>query len=282
MGGGALPLARPQPGEATAFPEREVPSPDEEYLLYQTLIGAWPFGSPGGEHHAEFIQRIQEYLVKALKEAKINTSWINPDEEYEQGARAFIAAILDPAAGNEFFYDCAAFCKRVDPDSRRPVDYARRRALLAAIRQQSQDDPAALCDRLLQDMESGAIKLYITSKALELRKANQDLFADGAYEPLPAIGEQRRHVIAFARSLSNRRVVVVAARFFCGLGLPARPPLGTEVWSGCALALPDERAFREYRDVFTGNTIRVQEGGTLDLAEALARLPVALLERLPG
>jgi len=299
---------------------REVPSLDEEYLLYQTLLGAWPVVPLDEASRPVFVRRIQDYMIKALKEAKINTSWINPDEEYEQELRSFVAAVLEPAPDNAFLAECAAFAGRiaragmwnslsqsllkitapgvpdfyqgtelwdlslVDPDNRRPVDYGQRRALLSALRYDSQNDPLACCARLLGAPEDGRIKLYVLSQALRFRRANAELFRAGTYDPLAAAGEAADHVIAFARSLSEKQVVVVATRFFMALGAPDRPPVGPEVWRSTRLPLPAGTAPGVYRDCFTGRSFRIafDGDGALELAEVLAHLPVALLARVKG
>ncbi len=299
--------------------DREAPSASEEYLLYQTLIGAWPSSPPAAalseKSLGELGGRLQAYMTKAIKEAKVNTSWINPDEEYEQAIREFVAAILNPAADNAFLQDFVEFgsgiftagmwtslsqvllkltapgvpdlyqgselwdLNLVDPDNRRPVDYALRRTLLEQNRRESLLGPAACCDDLMEHPESGRIKLYTISRTLELRRAQAELFAAGAYEPLAVTGERENHVIAFARSLAERQVVSVAARFFTALGTPGRLPVGAEVWRNTELALPAETTPVTYREVFTDRLLQTEPGAKLPLAEALKHLPVALLVR---
>ncbi len=146
-----------------------MPEANEEYLIYQTLLGAWPLGPCGALEYAEFVKRIQEYMVKALHEAKVHTSWINPYEAYDEAVRQFVARILNQEQSGPFLQDLRAFQQRVshfgllnglaqtllkitlpgvpdtyqgtelwdfsrvDPDNRRPVDYVRRRELLRAL-----------------------------------------------------------------------------------------------------------------------------------------------------
>lgn len=232
---------------------REVPSADEEYLFYQTLIGTWPLVPLDESRYATFVERMQSYMIKAIKEAKIHTSWINPDEEYEQALRSFIAAVLAPASENPFLIEFVPFCRRiahagmwnslselvlkiaapgvpdfyqgtelwdhhlVDPDNRHPVDYTLRRALLAEVFRLVERDPAVACAKMLEAPEDGKIKLYVMSQSLRFRHRHAALFQNGAYAPLRALGDRRDHIISFERSYAGEQVIVVASRFFTAL-----------------------------------------------------------------
>ncbi len=289
------------------------PAPDanEEYLLYQTLVGIWPPGGPGASGEAErarLVERVLAYVNKALKEAKVHTSWINPNDAYDRAVRDFVRAVLDPRTGEAFQADLAPFAERVaragmlaslaqtlvkvvapgvpdfyqgtelwdlslvDPDNRRPVDFAGRRALLDALRAGVEADRRGLVRRLIAAPEDGRVKLFVTSEALRFRRANRDLFERGAYVPLEARGARAGHVIAFARVAGERAAVALAGRFFLKLGPP-----GARTWGDTEVALP---AGRRFRDAFTGRELRVEGGGGLRAAEAFAEMPVALLERL--
>ena len=297
----------------------EAPDANEEYLLYQTLVGAWPLGPLDHETHKQFVARIQEYMNKALKEAKVHTSWINPNEAYDQAVREFIDRILEPNPENQFLMDfielqnttaqagmfnslSQALLKitspgvpdfyqgteiwdfsLVDPDNRRPVDYERRKALLASLREEEQGDQISTVNRLMRSLEDGRIKLYVTNRALAFRRSNRELFATGEYLPLNVEGKQNGHVVAFARKLGELEVIAAASRFFIKLGVAARPPLGSEVWGDSVLALEGKLLPGTYRDVFTGRKVQAlnRDGGYyLPLAEVFANLPVALLERI--
>lgn len=299
--------------------EEEVPDANDEYLLYQTLIGAWPLDPMDSVTYAEFVRRIQEYLIKAMREAKVHTSWINPNEDYERATREFIEAILKLETSNRFLRSFAEFhapiaraglynslaqtllnCAApgvpdfyqgtelwdfnlVDPDNRRPVDYERRRELLASLPLNDDGDLTTLVEQLVANPKDGRIKLYLISRALRFRRACQDLFAEGDYLPLAARGQKGNHVIAFARSLKEQAAVVVSGRFFTRLGDAAHPPTGSAVWGDSTVALDHESAAGWYRDVFTGQRIRAERNGAgfgLPLARVFAHLPVALLERV--
>jgi (1->4)-alpha-D-glucan 1-alpha-D-glucosylmutase len=229
------------------------PSPNDEYLLYQTLVGAWPSTSPdetGGWKN--FCERMENYMLKAIREAKQNTSWINRNTEYERAVSSFVRAVLKPSAENRFLNDFVPFQHRVariglwnslaqtllkltcpgvadtyqgnelwdfslvDPDNRHPVDYARRRHMLESMREVG-DDSAKLTARLMQTPEDGAIKLYAIWKTLCLRRPWRGLFRDGEYLPLAVEGVKANHVVAFARKRETSTVLVVVPRLTAGL-----------------------------------------------------------------
>jgi (1->4)-alpha-D-glucan 1-alpha-D-glucosylmutase len=257
-------------------------------------------------------------MIKALREAKIHSSWLNPDEEYEQATRDFIAKILSPEVA--FLRDFADFqapiaragmfnslsqtllkiaapgvpdfyqgtevwdFSLVDPDNRRPVNYEHRKRLLDSLRDKGADDRASLADDLLRRSPDGRIKMFIATGALNYRQNNRDLFERGEYLPLQSSGERERHVVSFARRIGDKTAIVIATRFF--IRLTSGLPIGPEAWGATAVIMNDELAGC-YRDVFTGRNIHArkrqngsEDGNALPLAEALAHLPVALLERV--
>ncbi|HEY0321284.1 MAG TPA: malto-oligosyltrehalose synthase [Pyrinomonadaceae bacterium] len=295
------------------------PDGNEEYLIYQTLIGAWPFVEMSAAAHGEFVSRIQEYMNKALKEAKVHTSWVSADEDYERAVRAFIARILEPGEQNQFLLEFAPFQRRaaragifnslsqtllkitapgvpdfyqgtevwnlslVDPDNRRPVDYARRRELLNSIKAVEEENQLALVDELMREPEDERLKLYLTRRALRFRLKERELFAGGVYVPLTAAGERVRNIISFARRLADREVLVIAGRFFTRLcDIKSELPVGANAWRD-TVVIAGEQAGATYRDVLTGRSFSAVDyngSGALALADVLAHLPVALLERV--
>jgi (1->4)-alpha-D-glucan 1-alpha-D-glucosylmutase len=293
----------------------EVPDANEEYLLYQTLLGAWPLTAMSTDEHAEFVSRIQNYMSKALKEAKLHTSWINPNEAYDGAVREFVQAVLEPREDNRFLNDLFEFQRPiaragmlnslsqtflkitapgvpdfyqgteiwdfslVDPDNRRAVDYAHRQSLLASLQEVSAGSAAQLVDALWKNALDGRIKMYVTSRALAFRRTERDLFAGGEYIPLRARGRREKHVVAFARQLLEKEVIVVASRFFMRLGAAARWPLDSEMWGDSSLSLEGQLTRGRFRDVFTGIEFDAQTNG-LPLSLLFAHLPVALLERI--
>ncbi len=273
------------------------PSAAEEILIYQTLLGAWP-GAP--EQEAEFAGRVAEFLVKALREAKQNSSWISPREDYEKAVMQFLEAILAPdspfpadlrdllgsiapagarnslgqlllkitSPGVPDFYQGTEFpsFSLVDPDNRRPVDYQRRIETLDSLRRQFAGDPIALVRSLAADLTGGAIKLFVTWRALDFRKTERELFARGEYLPLPVVGPRAGNVCAFARRLEDRWAIAVVPRW-----------THAQIdWSDTALVVPEELPAPEWRDVLTSLI-----PGSFRLGELLAEFPVALLRHTP-
>jgi (1->4)-alpha-D-glucan 1-alpha-D-glucosylmutase len=311
------------------------PDRNEEYLLYQTLLGAWPFepttddgqptgdggtvGSPVvGRPSSEFVERIQGYMVKAIREAKVNTSWLNPNTSYDEAVKAFVAAILEPAPNNRFLADFANLQAKiahfgaynalaqtllklaapgvpdiyqgnemwdlslVDPDNRRPVDFDLRAWLLGELVDLKEERVELAC-RLLEHKADGRIKLYLTHRALQFRRAHADLFRSGAYTPLEATGAASEHVVAFARALGDAEALAVVPRLPAKLmaGDTRVPPLGQAAWGTELLMLPHGAAGRRYRNIFTDEVVvAVERAGVtgLPLAEVFANFPVALFE----
>ncbi|WP_447975295.1 malto-oligosyltrehalose synthase [Nitrospira sp. Kam-Ns4a] len=300
-----------------------IPDRNEEYFLYQTLVGAWPFGPLDEAAWRDFRERIQGVMTKALREAKVHTSWVNPDPGYEEAVRAFVAALLSRDGPNPFleaFRPFQAAVARygavnslaqvllkvaapgvpdfyqgtelwdfslVDPDNRRPVDYARRVRLLAELDQacaRPGDARRELVRDLVRTFEDGRIKLYVTATALRYRRAQAALFREGEYVPLESGGPKRDHVCAFTRLHGERAAVVVVPRLVAGLAPEgAVLPFTEEVWGDTWIAVPSWRPQSEYRNLFTDERLFSETTGdrqTLPVAKILGEFPVALLERL--
>lgn len=297
----------------------EAPDRNEEYLLYQTLVGAWPIGPMEGNANADFIRRMKEYMLKASREAKVSTSWINPNREYEDALLAFNDAILRPgpflsdfqpfqrkisryglynslsqtlikisAPGVPDFYQGTEMydLSLVDPDNRRPVDYKKRVAMLAELkRKEAAMTGAELARELSRKMDVGSIKQYLISKALNYRTVNRTLFEQGEYLPVNAAGERADHVCAFARRLGSASIIVVVPRFLTRL-LPGDESmaLGEAPWEDTYLVLPDDGRETRYRNLFTGEIMVAetrQDGKQgFALSSVFASFPVALMEKL--
>ena len=275
------------------------PDPREEYLLYQTLVGAWPFGGPDDAPPEGFVARVQEYTLKAAREAKVNTTWTETDPSYSEALTKFVADVIEGPDAGPFLKDFLPFQRRiarigvvhslaqallkiaapgvpdvyqgcelwdfslVDPDNRRPVDYDGRKRLLADFRRELEGGTsrADLAARLLAAPEDGAIKLYLIWTALNHRKANPTLYQEGAYRPLEADGDLKANVVAFARHREGRYVLTVAPRLVSGLmGEDARtPPVGRAAWGETRLILPDAAGARRLRNLLTDTTVDVRE-----------------------
>ena len=297
-------------GELTA------PDSNEEYLLYQTLVGTWPLLPMSASDHAGYIQRIQRYMEKALHEAKIHSSWINPNAAYDQAVQSFVANVLNPSSDNPFLEDFRQFqapiaqagmwnslsqvvlkiaspgvpdfyqgnelwsFHLVDPDNRDPVDFDRRRKILTKIGEaKTGADTAALVGRLMSNPCDGAIKLFLTQRALRFRRDHRQLFAQGSYIPLTADGSRSNHLVAFARQWNGRTVIALASRFFLKLRNSHPAPIG-DVWGNTAVLLPGRIKQRSFQDLFTGQKLSVEERGgeaALPLSRIFSRCTVALL-----
>jgi (1->4)-alpha-D-glucan 1-alpha-D-glucosylmutase len=301
-------------GHKRLIENEETPGASEEYLLYQTLAASWPIGTLGDAERAEYLERIQAYLQKALREAKLRTSWIRPDEEYERAISEFLAKVLSKEGENPFLEELVRFqasllrpglfnsaaqtllkmaapgvpdfyqgteiwdFSLVDPDNRRPVDFAKRHEMLASLDALERSGADRLAESLLAHLESGELKLFLVSRGLAFRRRRSELFHEGEYRPVAATGERAAHVIAFCRSLGERQVLAAAARFYTRL---PDPPVGARAWGDSSLAL-DSSAGTIYREILTGRDLPASagtEGPSLALAEVFALLPVALLER---
>ncbi|MBV9080641.1 MAG: malto-oligosyltrehalose synthase [Elusimicrobia bacterium] len=296
---------------------RAMPDDNEEYLLYQTIVGTWPLEKMNSEQRKDYTGRIESYLLKAVKEAKIHTSWINPNKAYEEAVTNFVRAVLAPSSDNRFLKDLEDFqdavampglmnslsqtllkltspgvpdfyqgtelwdFSLVDPDNRRPVDYAARRKILGAI-QRGAGDPLSLCSSLIARPKDGAIKLYIIKQSLAFRGRETALFDSGGYTPAQAEGPRRNNVIGFTRAVGNKAAVALAARFFMDLSLNENNQITPESWQGSSLVLRGPLASAQFRDVFTGRVFRPKGSGgraTIPLASIFRVLPVALLEK---
>lgn len=287
-----------------------VPDANDEYLLYQTLLGVWPPGAGGPD--GAFTDRIKAYMLKALREAKVRTSWVNPNAEYDAAVQEFVGRLLDPQTGSKFLDDFRPFQRQiawfgafnslsqtvlkitapgvpdtyqgtelpdfslVDPDNRRPVDYDRRRALLEGLKASaSGDDLSGYVRGLIDTVEDGRAKLYLTWRALHARQSHPGLFAEGEYLPMTAEGAKAEHVFAFTRRLGDATAMVVVTRLPAKLtGDPARLPVGMGVWGNTRLPATEG----QWRDVFTGR--RFMFSGDLPVADLFADLPVTLLLRV--
>ncbi|MFH1116387.1 MAG: malto-oligosyltrehalose synthase [Pseudomonadota bacterium] len=284
-----------------------VPDRNDEYFLYQTLLGAFPFSDAD---YPEFVERIKEYIVKAVREAKVHTAWLKPDTEYEDAYVSFVEKILTRSETNAFLKELIPFTKKVahfgmlnslsqtlikitspgvpdfyqgtelwdlslvDPDNRRPVDFEKRRALLANIREENDADSGRLLQDLISTREDGKIKLFLIHRALKARTSHREIFREGAYLPLQSAGRFGSNVIAFARRYRRQWALVIAPRFLSYLVQEGELPLGRQVWQDTEVMMPD-RTPREWRNVITGEVLCA--GDTLSVGNVLLGFPVALL-----
>jgi (1->4)-alpha-D-glucan 1-alpha-D-glucosylmutase len=295
-----------------------VPSPNDEYLLYQTLLGAWPLEEWDEVTLEEFRDRIKAYMEKAMREAQVSTSWTDPNEAYEKSVASFVDGTLSPDGpflrafllfqqgvartgavnslsqtllkmtspgvpdvyqGNEI-WDFSL----VDPDNRRPVDFEQRRRLLAVLRGLDPSDVSTLLeDGVWQD---GRPKLYLTRKALEVRRKSPELFAGGEYKALEISGGCKDNLVAFARKHREEVAITVVPRLYANM-MPRVGPLlpAREAWQDTSILLPHELAGVAYRNVLTGETTTTHDHDgrpSLHAGELLRDFPVALLAARSG
>lgn len=290
----------------------EAPDRNDEYFLYQTLIGSYPVD---GSINGSFLERLRSYLVKAVREAKVHTEWLKPDSAYEETFVNFAEAILSPSDDNRFLAEFTTFVYHiayagmfnslaqtlvkiaapgapdiyqgtefwdlsfVDPDNRRPVDYVARTDCLRALQAAEAKDRLGLLQDLLGRWEDGRVKLYLTSKLLGFRRAHAELFAAGDYVPLKASGEMGNQVCAFARRRNRIWALAIVPRLIGRAAYRGQAPLGADHWGAAALDLPED-APRQWRDVISGEAIDGAPPAApnrIALANSLKHFPVALL-----
>jgi (1->4)-alpha-D-glucan 1-alpha-D-glucosylmutase len=259
-------------------------------------------------------------MLKALHEAKVHTSWINPNPAYDAAVQEYVARILDAEANGAFLDDFRAFQRRishyglfnalsqtllrittpgvpdtyqgteiwdlslVDPDNRRPVDYARRHRMLRELQTSMEaagDNRLALTQELLVNPEDGRIKLYITSMALNCRRTHRGLFSTGEYLPVQVVGAKSEHVFAFIRRQGDSQAIVAVPRLIARLlSEDHKAPLGEAVWQDTRLLVLGIDPQRAWHNVLTGESVTfAMEDGQPMLAVAglMAHFPVALL-----
>ncbi|MGE4180174.1 MAG: malto-oligosyltrehalose synthase [Limisphaerales bacterium] len=290
------------------------PDRNTEYLYYQTLVGAWPLP----------VDRAIAYMEKAVREAKLRTDWTAPVAGFEEALREFITRTLEDP---EFVRDVARFVaplarsgmivsigqtllklvtpgvpdiyqgteiaddSLVDPDNRRPVDFARRQALLTDLDQASANGRLPdLIAEWVRTPEDGRLKLHVIRAALAYRKRHPDLFRSGRYLPLEATGSKAARVVGCARLLDGIAVIAVIPRWIVGLATGQDElPTGEGTWGDTRLELPEELRGRDpvgwvgrrWLNLLTGERVDVvassKLGASIRIAEALRTFPVALL-----
>jgi (1->4)-alpha-D-glucan 1-alpha-D-glucosylmutase len=297
------------------------PTPGDEYMLYQTLLGAWPAdfvgADPDAQSMAKFATRIERYIVKAVREAKLVSNWDNPNDAYEAACTAFIRGALDVARTNPFLTDFAAFAEGiaffgmlsslsqvvlrmtipgipdtyqgtelwdlslVDPDNRGDVDFAGRHRLLADLaRYLTPEARRAALRRDMANWTDGRIKFRLLHRLVDARQKLPDLFQNGGYEPIAVEGSNAEHLVAFQRRHQSDRAIVVTGRLFVSL-LGSKARAYRNAWDDARIALPADLQGR-WRDVLSGRvtTLRLPEGSALlPIGDLLAELPAAVLVR---
>jgi len=301
------------------------PAPDAnaEYLLYQTLVGAWPADAGDAENVKAFCARVVAFMLKAAKEAKVHTNWTEPNAVYEKALQDFVERVLADGGENSFAEDARRFARRVaffgrfnslgqtllkitspgvpdfyqgaelwdlslvDPDNRRPVDYAMRGKMLSDLKAKfnaAQDEGVEFFSAILGNQENAAVKMFLIWRALKFRGTQRELFDCGDYAPVLAQGPKHEHVCAFTRDWKSRAIVVVVPRLIFGLTQGAElPPVGEDLWQETTLPLPRAQAGSLFRNVLTRETVAafaVDGKAALKIGQVLKTFPVALLEKI--
>lgn len=283
----------------TDFDGRTAPDANEEYRLYQTLLGCWP--AEAFEPDDAFRERIREHVRKSVNEAKVNTHWLHPDVHWLEAGDRFVDAILSPGVGRaflasfrtkaqriarlglvnslaqvvlkitspgvpDFYQGCEGWSLTlVDPDNRQLVNWSEAERVAGEVNDASWIE-------LLQGWKDGRIKVRLTRELLRFRRAHLPLFQEGDYEPLAATGMFAENVLAFRRRFAGSTVLVLVPRLTSSLGAP---PVGL-VWEDTALRLPEAAG---WRDVLTGAEWR--GGQTIRLSSIFGALPLAVLHAAP-
>lgn len=269
----------------------QAPSVNAEYLFYQTLIGIWPLETPKSGEMEALVERVEQYMLKAVRESKSHTSWINPNTSYEDALSHYIRGVL-LRPSKLFLDDFLPFQKMVarfglynslsqtllkltcpgipdiyqgtelwnfalvDPDNRRSVDYQHALTLLEQVQKAvTSERPAqreALLEDMAEEMADGRIKQALITIVLQYRAAHRKLFQQGNYIPLDVVGTYAEHIVAFARQWEDRVIIVVVPRLLYGLGLRKTGlPCGKRVWKDTAVVVPDSLYGKGFENLFT-------------------------------
>jgi (1->4)-alpha-D-glucan 1-alpha-D-glucosylmutase len=297
----------------TRLDGREAPDRNEEILLYQTMLGAWPLDP---SELPAFKKRLHDYMTKATREAMIHTKWTRPNVRHERALSRFIDALMKESLGNRFLNDFLPFQRKVsyygamnslaqvalkitapgvpdfyqgselwdlrlvDPDNRGPVDFEKRSRFLAEIQKSEEESGHGFIQELLGNWQDGRVKLYLISKMLNFRKAHRELFQDGDYIPVKAAGTRKKNVCAFSRHGAAMWSLIAVPRLVTRLTPEGKPPLGAQAWGKSLLEL-SARMPHAWKSVLTGEmvTANVIRGRlALRLSQLFSRFPVALLE----
>ena len=294
----------------TVWRGKWVPDRNEEVFLYQTLIGAWPLHA---REVPSFRERLQNYMIKAGREAKAHTRWIRPDVEREKILSRFVKEILRPSSANRFLRDFLRFQRQtaffgamnslsqlvikicspgvpdfyqgselwdlrlVDPDNRGPIDFPLRTRLLETLNTAEEVEVAGLVRDLLDHWQDGRIKLYVTSKALNFRASHPRLFPEGDYLPLNLQGPDADSVCAFSRCYKEEWALVAVPRMLLGKIAAPDFPLGPTVWKDQTRLILPPGAPGRWKNVFTGETVSAPGRRYLDVQSLFQSFPVALI-----
>ena len=291
-----------------------VPAPNEEVIFYQAVLGIWPCEPFEKVDKHTLRSRLEEFVVKAAREAKTNTSWLSPNEAHESALRHFVSSVVSAPLTDPFisdflhvhrdvaFFGACNSCSQLllkmtspgvpdfyqgsemwnlsltDPDNRQPVDFRTRLAALEALRFQGTDLPSSCIAELTRDWPNGRLKLYLTARVLNFRRVQPSIFSEGCYLPLSVRGRHAKSVFAFGRCFGDHAVIVAVTRLLKNLTRSGTFALG-EIWEGTSLKLPDTLP-KVWTNIFTNERIEPSsdsEGGAFSVAELFRHFPFVVL-----
>ena len=283
-------------GQRTIVDGEPAPDRNDEYRFYQALVGVWPLDAVGQVPlPPHLVERLQAYMIKSVKEAKLHTSWLTPNNEYEAAVSQFVERVLAGPAAGKFLAAFAPLARRIarvgminalaqttlklgspgvpdfyqgtelwdfsllDPDNRRPIDFSERQRLLERIEaliERKGPERAGGVPALMQDWMDGGIKLLVTTVGLRLRRHWPDVFQSGEYVPLATESTVPGGLIAFARVLHDRAALFIVPRLVAGMVWPEDPvPLGANAWKTSRILLPPSLRGKRFRNELTGVSV---------------------------
>ena len=293
---------------------RVVPSPNEEILLYQSMLGVWPFEPLEEVDLPSLAGRIETFMLKATREAKTHSNWISPNERHEAALHDFTSGILNLSPENRFLTEFSEFARKIavygaangysqvllkltspgvpdlyqgtelwrlsltDPDNRRPVSFPKRVDFLEELKNMQLESASEKFAELLGTWEDGRLKLWLTKCVLNFRRAHRELFLRGGYVPIEVEGQHRESVCSFARVSENEWALVVAPRLVTRVVGPGKFAIA-DAWGDGTLKLPS-RAHSRWQNLFTHEKLVATGSGrqkSLRLKDVFSRLPFALL-----
>jgi (1->4)-alpha-D-glucan 1-alpha-D-glucosylmutase len=290
-----------------------VPTPNEEVIFYQAMLGIWPLEPFENVDKKALRSRLEEFLVKAAKEAKTETSWLSPNEKHESALRQFVSSLLAAPVRDSFISDflqlhrgvaflgacnsCSQLLLKMtapgvpdfyqgselwnlcltDPDNRQSVDFRSRVMASEKLESKGADLRANGIGEILNNWPDGRLKLFLTKCVLNFRRSHPDLFAKGCYIPLSTYGSYRRSVFAFARHSENEWLMVAVPRLLKNIVKAGTFPLG-KVWGTTTLEIPATMP-ELWTDILTNEPIDLSErtqGVTVPVSEIFRHLPFAV------
>lgn len=287
----------------------KVPDKNDEYALYQILVGSYPFEQVD---LPLFKERIKACMIKSVREAKVHTAWIKPDSTYEDALQDFIENILNPVPENTFFQEFLEFQRKiayfgvfnslsqiilkltmpgvpdlyqgtelwdlnlVDPDNRHPVDFKKRQVFLRDLINKQKRDILGIISEILTSPQDGRVKLFLIYRLLQTRRKYHEVFKQGGYLPLEIKGIYNEHILAFMREYGNIKTISVVPRFLTSLVGIRELPLGEDVWKDTAIFVPGDSLNDKWENTITGSQVKDVEK-VLSVAEILKHFPVASL-----